>query len=111
MAALTSSNVRVVKSWIRTRNSTRLQKAKQVEVYNTTVTAAGGMPAAAFGFTKIDEASVGYYKSGGGALAIVPNEDQSIAYLFNALDGTTTPVSSQVIADTPNGLYFTVFGY
>ena len=111
MAALTSAYVRTIKSWLVSRNSERPQKAKEVEVHGFTVTAADGMPASAFGLSRVDEASVAYYKGGGGVYVVAPNDTKDTLYLFAAVDGSTAPVSSLAVSATTNGLYFTVKGW
>lgn len=114
MAALTSANVRLIKAWVEGEVYSKRRVCKMVEVHGVTLTAGDAMPATAFGLTCIEETTPAYYKGGntnGGALIVLPDDDGSHAKLWGAVDGTTDAIASQVVAATPDGLYFTVKGY
>jgi hypothetical protein len=111
MAALTTANVRVVRSWYEGSLTSKRRKVKFVEVNDVTT---GGlvnyMPASAFGLTFVEECTTGYcYNLTGGAIyGIVPIADGSRVRLF--ADFGVAPADVAIPA-TPNGLYFTVKGY
>ena len=113
--ALTSANVRLIKSWVEGEVYSKRRKCLMVEVHNITIAASDGMPASAFGMTVIEETTHAYYKKGGAtngsALFVAPTDDGATARIWAAADGSTEPVASQALAATPNGLYLTVKGY
>ncbi len=108
MAALTYSNVRIVKAWVDGNVVGKRRKVRRVEVY-------GGewgdgtdtMPATAFGLSVIEEVTSATYGTTGYMMA--PASDGSKAYVY-AINGAGAP-ATVTVPTTPGGLYFTVKGY
>ena len=109
MAALTSSNVRLIKSWVEGEVNSKRRKVRQVEVHGgswggTTNT----MPASAFGLSVIEEVSSSNY--GDKCYPAVPKTDSLVVYAYNGAGSGTSPGDITVGA-TPLGMFFTVKGY
>ena len=109
MAALTSANVRNIKSWTEGAVTGKRRKVRRVEVYNGSWGGATNtMPASAFGLTVVEEVTPGLYDSH--AFVAVPVVDGSEVRLFATVGGASAP-ADLTAGDTPNGLYFTIKGY
>ena len=111
MADLTSSNVRVVSSWdVGTRSGKHREVKKKVEIYDYTGGGATNkITAAALGLVVINEVHGAYNRNAGGAVTAVEDHDGKNVFLYPTPNGTTAP-ADQTMADTPNGLYFTIQG-
>ena len=111
MAALTSSNVRLIAAWTQGGLAGKRQKVKRVEVHGGSWGGTSNtMPASAFGFSVVEEVTVGIYGTGNRAYPLVPAPDGSKVYAFAAVGASSSP-GDVTLAATPGGLYFTVKGY
>lgn len=107
MAALTSSNVRLISCWTEGALTGKRRKVRRVEVYGGTWGGATNtMPAGAFGLSFVEEATSGVYGTAGQLLASA--SDGSVVYRYAAVAGAPT---DETFPTTPSGLYFTVKGY
>lgn len=109
MAALTSANVRLVKSWTEGTVTGKRRKVRVVEVYNGSWGGSSNtMPASAFGLRVVEEVTPGLYS--GHAYIAVPDTTGTPVYLFASAGGASAAADVDV-DNTPLGLYFTVKGY
>ena len=109
MAALTSANVRIIRSWTESGLANKKRSVRHVEVYGGTW--GGGtntMPASAFALSVVEEVSPAVYGLQGFHLA--PASDGSVVYAFDTVGAASAPADI-VLPTTPDGLYFTVKGY
>src|SRR5512139_1954143 len=109
MAALTTANVRIIRSWTESGLNSKKRSARYVEVYGGTW---GGqtntMPASAFALSVIEEVSPAVYGLQG--FHVAPASDGTVAYAFDTVGAASAPADI-VLPTTPSGLYFTVKGY
>jgi hypothetical protein len=109
MPALTSSNVRLVKSWTEGTVTGKRRKVRVVEVYGGIWGgSANTMPASAFGLRVIEEATTAVYA--GHAFISAPDPTGTPVYIFSFIGGSGTPADVD-IGTTPDGMYLTVKGY
>ena len=109
MAALTRTNVRIVRAWTEAGLSAKRRRVRKVEVHGGSW---GGqtntMPAAAFALSVVEEVSPAVYGLKGFHLG--PTGDGTLVYAFDSSGASSAPADIALPA-TPNGLYFTVKGY
>lgn len=107
MAALTSSNVRIVRAWKEGDLTGKRRSVRRVEVHGG---AWGGssntMPATAFGLRVIEEVTPAVY--GTKVWFAYPSTDGTLIYLTTA---TNTSPADLTVGATTGGMYFTVKGY
>lgn len=109
MAALTSSNVRIIKAWTEAALTGKRRVVSRVEVHGG---AWGGssntMPATAFGLRVVEEVTPANY--GDKVYNLIPNVAGTLIYAFNG-SGSGVSAADVTVGATPSGMYFTVKGY
>ena len=111
MAALTSSNVRIIRAWTEGALTGKRRSVRRVEVHGAAGAWGGAtntMPATAFGLRVIEEVTPANY--GDKCYPLVPNAAGTIIYAFSGA-GAAVSASDVSVGATPSGMYFTVKGY
>lgn len=111
MAALTSSNVRIIRSWTEGQLHGKRRAVRRVEVHGAGLSWGGSsntMPATAFNLRCIEEVSpVNYGEKG---YLAVPSVDGTLMYIMDTA-GAGAAAADITVGATPLGMYFTVKGY
>lgn len=109
MAALTSANVRIIKSWTEGGPSGKRRSVRRVEVHGGTWGGSSNtMPATAFGMRVVEEVTPINY--GNKCYAAIPTADGTVVYAMDTVGsgGAATDIAAGA---TPLGMYLTVKGY